>query len=343
VTAASEGAPDLLPEPPSTLIESLLLDGVRVTLGDEVWLRSNEANIKLGGSLNVQRSRDPRRQPALAIDTRSGDTLTYRLALDGTLVAERGTYTLNLLYGFQRDFRVDSGTVTFFGSSELPPELNIRAVHTVKRANSTDLKIIVRLTGSITNPTVSLESGENYAIAPSDLISYLIFGVQSFQLSAQDTRTTQLAAQTLIPTGQAVFTNQLHQLIGPWSDYIAITPGAVDAQQFSAGNRSDAVLNFVYTTRVGSEIQISDNVFVSVSAGLCQLNPASQTNSNELLDFANGLSGQLQYRFSPSTSIKAGREPPASSLYCNKTGISGRAFVPTPSQWGLSLLKSWRF
>jgi translocation and assembly module TamB len=334
---------DVLPEPPSTLIESLLLDGVRVTLGDEVWLRSNEANIKLGGTLNVQRSRDPRRQ-GLAIGSRdAGDTLTYRLALDGTLLAERGTYTLNLLYGFQRDFRVESGTVTFFGSSELPPELNIQAVHTVKRANSTDLRIVVRLRGSITNPSVTLESGESYQIATSDLVSYLIFGVQSFELSAQDTRTAQLAAQTLIPTGQAVLSNQLRGLIGSWSDYIQLRPGALDAQKFSAGQRSDAVLNFVYTTRVGSEIQLSDNVFMSVSAGLCQLNPSNQGTTNELLDFANGLSGQLQYRFSPTTSIKAGREPPASSLYCSKSGISGRAFVPTPSQWGFSLLKSWRF
>ena len=36
------------------------------------------------------------------------------------------------------------------------------------------------------------------------------------------------------------------------------------------------------------------------------------------------------------------REPEASALNCGKS-ITGRAFIPTPGQWGLSLSKSWRF
>jgi translocation and assembly module TamB len=50
----------LMPQPPGKLVEHLRLDGVSVNLGDEVWLRSSEANIKLGGSLNVTRAREER-------------------------------------------------------------------------------------------------------------------------------------------------------------------------------------------------------------------------------------------------------------------------------------------
>ncbi len=54
----------LMPAAPSKLVEHLKLAGVSVNLGDEVWLRSNEANIKLGGSLSVTRARDDREAAA---------------------------------------------------------------------------------------------------------------------------------------------------------------------------------------------------------------------------------------------------------------------------------------
>jgi translocation and assembly module TamB len=311
-----------------------------VQLGDEVWLRSREANIKLGGSLNVQRSTDPRRLPALALGGRSADdTVTYRLALDGVLRAERGTYNLNLLYGFQREFQVEGGSITFYGTSELVPELNISALHTVKRSNEPDLRIRVRLTGPLyPNPIISLESGESYAMSQSDLVSYLIFGLPSFALGAQDTRTAQLAAQTLIPSGQAWVSTLTRGWIGPWSDYLQLRPGALDAQQFTSGQKADALKTFLFTTRLGTEFQLAENVFMSFSTGLCTFDPTYAATSG-LLD---GVSGKFEYRFSPFTSLKAGREPPASALNCNRP-ITGRAFVPTPSQWGLSLFRSWRF
>ena len=334
---------DITPAASSKLFESLQLAGVHVTLGDDVWLRSRDANIKLGGSLNVQRSVNPHRLPALAIGTQNAaDTVTYRPALDGTLVAERGTYTLNLLYGFQREFQVEGGTITFFGSSELAPLLDISAMHLVRQANKADIHIRVKLSGPPTNPIVTLESGENYAMSQSDMVSYLIFGVPSYALGDQERGTTELAVQTLIPSGQAVLTNQLERLIG--SSFVQLRPGALDAQQLfsQTGQRSDAFKSFLYTTRLGTEFQLSDRWSMSLSAGICQLDPSYQNSNAELLDFANGVSGKFEYRFSPTASLKAGREPSARTLNCNQQ-ISGRAFVPTPSQWGLSLFKSWRF
>ena len=43
----------LLPETPSDFAKNLSLENVQVNIGDAVWLRSSEANVKLGGSLNV--------------------------------------------------------------------------------------------------------------------------------------------------------------------------------------------------------------------------------------------------------------------------------------------------
>ncbi|MBA3672214.1 MAG: translocation/assembly module TamB domain-containing protein, partial [Gemmatimonadaceae bacterium] len=105
----------LMPQPPSALVEHLRLEGVSVRLGEEVWLKSREANIKLGGTLNLTRALDTRQtiRSSLARGGR-GEQDAYKLALAGTLSADRGTYTLDLT-AVQREFQVESGRITFFG------------------------------------------------------------------------------------------------------------------------------------------------------------------------------------------------------------------------------------
>ena len=127
-----------LPSPPSALLKDMTISGVRVTLGDEVWLRSSEVNIKLVGSLNVRRS-GQRASDAGAPFAANGeapvaDSLIYRLALDGTLTAERGTYTLSL-GPIQREFQVQSGTITFYGTPDLNPKINITAQYVVRQTS----------------------------------------------------------------------------------------------------------------------------------------------------------------------------------------------------------------
>ncbi|MGH7636585.1 MAG: hypothetical protein ACREOK_02955, partial [Gemmatimonadaceae bacterium] len=90
--------------------------------------------------------------------------------------------------------------------------------------------------------------------------------------------------------------------------------------------------------RLGGEKQITDNLFVSLSTGLCPFDPGRSDDSQEL--FLKGLSGKIEYRLSRDASIKAGKEP--STGVCRQGGSLGRV-VDAPSQWGLSLFKSWRF
>lgn len=330
----------ILADTRSRLFESLSLSGVRVTLGEDVFLRSPEADIKLTGSLNVQRYAT--RTPSLTVG--GADTLRYEPVLDGTLRADRGTYTLNLLEAFRREFQVeDGGTIVFypFPVVEQPPELNITALHVVKRANQSDLRIRVRLTGPLfPNPNVSLESAESYTMSQTDLVSYLIFGMPSFALGEQETKTTQLALQTIVPSTQALINTLSGRLAGPLGEYLQIRPGALDPEGLG---QSENWKSFLLTTRIGGEVQLSENVFASAFTGLCWFDRTNAANGNSTgLDLANSISAKLEYRFSASTALKAGREPSASALTCGKV-VTGRAFIPAPSQWGLSLFKSWRF
>ena len=320
----------------SRLLESIIIDGVRVTLGDEVWLRSEEANIKLGGALNVQRHQ--KRGLAAALGSLESDS-TYVPTLDGVLRAERGTYTLALGL-VQREFQVEGGTITFFGATELPPELNISALHTVRTAASGDLRIRVRLTGPLfPNPIVTLESAESFALSQSDLVSYLIFGQPNFELGNESRGYVQLAAQTLLPSTQTFVATQLRTWVGSAADFLQLRPGTADAGQVLGENRSEALGDFFWSSRLGGEKQITNNLFVSVSTGLCPFRSAERANYVDFEDaFIAGLSGKIEYRLSRDASLRAGKEPAAD--LCRP--YVGR-IVAAPSQWGLSLFKTWRF
>lgn len=319
----------------SRLLESILIEGVRVTLGDEVWLRSEEANIKLGGALNVQRHQ--KRGLAAVLGSLEGDS-TYVPTLDGVLRAERGTYTL-ALYLVQREFQVEGGTITFFGASELPPELNISALHTVRTATSGDLRIRVRLTGPLfPNPIVTLESAESFALSQSDLVSYLIFGQPNFELGNEGQGYVRLAAQTLLPSTQTFVASQLRTWVGSAADFLQLRPGTTDAGQVLGENRREALGDFFWSSRLGGEKQITNNLFVSVSTGLCPFNSEERQRASFEDAFIAGLSGKIEYRLSRDASVRAGKEPAAD--LCRP--YVGR-IVAAPSQWGLSLFKTWRF
>ncbi len=319
----------------SGLLESIIINGVRVTLGDEVWLRSREANIKLGGGLTVQ-SRQ-RRGLNIAFGSLAESDAASVPVLDGVLRAERGTYTLALGL-VQREFTVEGGTITFFGTPDLAPELNISALHTVRTADKADLRIRVRLTGPLyPNPIVILESAESFALSQSDLVSYLIFGQPNFVLGGKDKSSLELAVQTLAPSLQTVAAASLRNLVGAGGDFLLLQPGSTNASTVLGENRGDALGEIFWTSRLGGEKQISENLFVSLTTGLCQFRSTDQTTGNDWLE---GLSGKLEYRLSRDASIKAGKEPSVAS--CRQGAAAGR-IVQTPSQWGLSLFKTWRF
>jgi translocation and assembly module TamB len=317
----------------SRFLQMIALEGVNVTLGEEVSLRSTEADIHLTGSLRVLSFATGVRSLTIGGE----DTVQYQLVYDGTLRADRGTYTLNLLEAVRRKFDVQSGgAIVFYPSPNLPAQINITALSSVRRANQADLRIRVHLTGALANPDVALESGESYPMSQTDMVSYLVFGVPSYALGDRDNGTLQLALKNVVPTLQAAFSSKLGSLFGN----LQITPGAYN---YSSDNTKQSLTALLYTTRVGREWQLSENAFASVSTGLCQLNRTNATSGqDDLAKLADGLSAKLEYRLSPSMALKAGREPAASALNCGNA-VSGRAFIPTPQQWGFSLFKSWRF
>jgi len=157
---------EVMPRAPKAVARNLRLENVAVDIGPDVWLRSSEANIKLGGSLNVTLAPPTPNEPP-------------RLALDGNLSADKGTYRLNLVDPFiQPTFDVQSGTLRFYGTPDLNPSLDITAIHTVrqpqKSVNGRDVRVEVDITGTLAQPQLSLRNPDNLPLSESDLLSYLV-------------------------------------------------------------------------------------------------------------------------------------------------------------------------
>jgi translocation and assembly module TamB len=332
-----------LPSPPSALLRDMTVRAMTINLGDDVWLRSSEANIKLTGALNVrltQVAATPTGFNGNGGARRADLPTTPRLALDGTLTAERGTYTLSL-GPIQREFQVQSGTITYYGTTDLNPNVNITAQYTVRQANRPDVNVIATLSGFLyPGPTLDLQSGETFAIAQSDLVSYLCCGVPSFELGANQS-SLQTAAQVLLPTAGSVLARTLHRQLGSTFDVLQFQPGATDQTARPGQAGSNATRDFFSGARLGGSRQITNNVFFSINTGLCQLS-SGQSGSGDTgaSGFFNQLEAKLQYRFSPWMSAEVGLEPPSSALLCGRTQ---RGLVPTPQQWGLSLTRVWRW
>ena len=334
----------LMPQPPGVLVEHLRLDGVSVQLGDEVWLRSREASIKLGGSLNVTRARDDREttRSTLARDGRA-DSARYKLALSGTLSADRGTYTLDLT-AVQREFQVQSGRITFFGTPDFNPAIDVTALYQVKQASRADIGIRARIHGNFyPQPALELSSTDAY-LSPSDLVSYLVTGRPSSALADQNLAATQRALEFVLPTAGAVASRALRDQLGGIVDLFQIQAGAVSDQSSSGTSNPNKSQFFTIlsSTRLGGEKQISDKLFFSFSTGLSAF--CDDASSQGFSGFVNSIEGKLEYRFPIAApdriSLRAGLDPSASALRC---GRSVRGFAPTPQQIGFSLFRSWVF
>ena len=338
----------LMPQPPARLVEHLRLDGVSVNVGDEVWLRSAEANIKLGGSLDVTRARDERETRRSSLGRGGANDPLYRLALSGALSADRGTYTLDVGVAVQREFQVQSGRITFFGAADFNPEIDVSALYHVKQSRRADIGVKARIVGPF-YPQPALElSSDDATISQTDLVAYLVTGRPSFELNGANAQATQRAAEVLLPTVGAQLSRALRDQFGGWVDLFQIQTGTLsdDASSAQATTGQNPYRSVLSGTRLGGEKQISDRLFLSFSTGLCQLGVTNDKEQQGVTGFVNSIEGKLEYRFPliapDQLSLRAGREPAASALRCGATG-SVRGFVATPQQWGFSLFRSWSF
>lgn len=323
-TTTTEGR-SLLASAPAPLLRNLEVRDVRLFMGNNVWLRSPEANIKLAGDVGVTLGRA--RQ----------DSTRVQLALNGTLLAERGTYRLKLGYGaVQRTFDVERGTLRFFGEPELNPTLDIQATNIVRQYTRLDRDIPVRITigGTLAAPTLKLGSADpSLALSESDAISYLFTGRPSFAVTTAADQYSSQAFGVFLPTLSSALGDRVARALG-FDQFQIESAGGVSGQQFGPSS-------ILASTRLGGGVQIGGRTFVRATVGLlCQIfGPAQASNAQPLV---NTIGAKIEYRFSAQLSGSAGIEPPTTALQCNNN-VNARNFVPTPTQFGLDITRKWEY
>ncbi|HWC74704.1 MAG TPA: translocation/assembly module TamB domain-containing protein [Gemmatimonadales bacterium] len=222
------------PEFQSVFFDSLQVKNLQLTMGEDVWLRSNEANIQLTGSLTVNK-------------------VNNNYILSGTLQAPRGTYRL-IIGPVTREFVVSSGTVRYFGTPDLDAELDILATHDVHPlpgpGQPSDVPVRAHITGTLRLPKLTLESDRGYT--QTELLSYLIAGKPSFELGTDQGAFVRGTAASLL-AGELERT--VVSDLGVPLDYLEIRPGDV-TNPFSGA-------------QVAAGWAIGAKTFVVVNAGYC--------------------------------------------------------------------------
>lgn len=323
-TVASNRA--ILPTAPSEFTKNLRLDNVSINVGDDVWLRSAEANIKLGGSLNVTLGRSP------VTGERS------QLALDGQLNAVRGTYRLNVVPFVQPTFDVEQGTLRFFGTPDLDPALDITAINTVRRPrqslNGQDIRIRATIGGTLSAPSLALSSADNLPLSQSDLLSYLITGEPAFALDYSGAQYVNQLANVAVRSAGNIISSAIPRSV---FDVVELqTPAQLTPQAPPGTADNSTFYSNLLSTRALVGKQLSNSLFLNFSTGFCAENFRSASS------FQRNLGLRLEYRLSQSYSAQLGVEPGTTDLLCSRPG-SLQTIQQTPPQLGIDFLRSWRF
>ena len=246
-------------------VQNLRVD-VDLAIQRDVWLRSREMNVEIGGDLIVTFDR-PRRE----------------ILLVGTLQAIRGSYS-----AFGRQFQVQEGVVDFVGTPGIDPALDIQAVHRLRREGGEPLDILANVGGTLTNLRVDLTSEAQPPIAQSDLISYLIFGRPSYALASGESSILEGAAGAGVSVGVGAIATQLGQVVAQQFgvDYFTITQ-----TREAGGLESAAGLSGTFAdTQIEVGQYVADNLFLALS-----LRPLTGLGARTRTQFPGA---RLEWRFS---------------------------------------------
>ncbi len=250
----------------SRFMEELRVNDFNLTMGADFWLRSSEANIKLSGSIRANK-------------------VLKEYRFDGNLEAGPGSYTLKI-GPVSRDFTVQRGTVTYFGTPDLNAELDIEAQHIVRAANGQEIPVIAEIGGTLLRPQLSLRSDPTIQppLAEADLVSYLILGVPASQAQGIDQTAFSNAASILTSAVSSDVERALISDLGLPVDLLEIRPA------IAGGTISGDAL-----TQLAAGWQLGRRVFLRVNAGYC-------TESI-------GFGASVDYRFSRAWRVQTAIEP----------------------------------
>ena len=144
----------------------LVVRNLAVDLRDDLFFATEEARIQLSGELIIYRAAD-------------------ETTVQGTLSGTRGTFGIRVGPAVRR-FQIVESNIRFFGTPDPDPAVSITATRAVRTPSGGDLDVRANVSGTLSNPALSLTTGAGAAIPDADLLSYIIFGESSASLGQFD-------------------------------------------------------------------------------------------------------------------------------------------------------------
>lgn len=196
----------------------VLLNGLRINLGDDFNLRGRGLDAQLAGGLTL-----------------IGLT-EYRPYTEGSINVKKGTF---MAYG--QILTIERGILSFSGPMD-NPGLNIRAMRNSKPVNAG-----VEITGSATIPVVKLVSDPN--VPDTDKLAWLVLGHGTEQAGKNDFAMLSLAAGALFSQGQSVpLQSQIARAAG--LDEFSFAGGDAENASVTLGKRLSSQLYLSYAKSV---------------------------------------------------------------------------------------------
>ena len=276
----------------------------RVDLGNEVWVQTPEAKVKVGGGLAI---------------TMHGEAL----ALEGEITANRGQYRLDLGV-VNRSFAIDSGSVRFFGTDAIAPTLDISATNVVRVSTGGEIPVRVHIGGTIERPVISLSSSDPlFASAPeSEIISLLIFGAPTFALDGPSQDRVKAVTGLLLPSVGGAFEGALQRLLPVFNTVQVNTAGGQAKDDLSA-------LSLLDNLSITAGKQLGNRAFLRVNTGVCR--SGGQAGASIWYGIA------AEYRLARGLTAQVGIDPGIAP--CTRLGVDA---LPR-TQFGFDLFREWIF
>src|SRR5581483_3019219 len=141
---------------------------LNVSIPGNAWVKGKGANIEVKGDLGI-------------IKKYGGPII-----VTGIVNTVRGTYEI-----FGKLFNVEESTVSFPGTPEINPFLDVKTLYRVS-----NVRIFVNVTGTANKPVIKLSSEP--PMDETDIISYLVFGTSSDKIGAGQRVPLQQKAQQIM-------------------------------------------------------------------------------------------------------------------------------------------------
>lgn len=288
--------------------DRVVIEGLVVEAGENLWVVADEFRARLAGELILNK-----------------DAGGLRIA--GELAGDRGTFILRA-GPLVRRFTLVETSVRFFGTTDLDPAIDVTASRLIPGADGQMSEILIHLTGTLDEPTVSVTTGTGAEVPESELLSFLLFGRPSFAAPGQLPIGGPVLEEAVFGIGSLAelatigLESAISTELGLPLDFFLIQP-----TQGPFGGLGGA------TIIIGQEI--APNLFLTVNTGLGGLFGAAASA-------ANAWSVSLQWRITREWMLELAVEPVNPARFFRGLGTA-LPVVGVERQLILELQRRWTY